>query len=82
MLKEAEVVIPMESMVNLEAEKKRLEKEIEQSQAEIIRLEARLNNEAFLTKAPAAVVDKERDKLGVVKDRLGRLKQEFTRLQP
>ncbi len=80
-LKETEVVIPMESMVNLEAERKRLEKEIEQIQAEIVRLEVRLNDRAFLTRAPAAIVDKEQDKLGVIKDKLERLKQQLTRLQ-
>ncbi|MFC2006292.1 valine--tRNA ligase [Chloroflexota bacterium] len=80
-LKETEVVIPMASMVNLEAERKRLEKEIEQNQAEAGRLEVRLNNKAFLTKAPAVVVDKERDKLGLVNDKLERLKQQLARLQ-
>jgi valyl-tRNA synthetase len=80
-LTEAEVVIPMASMVDLEAEKKRLEREVEQSQAEVVRLEARLNNRDFLTRAPEAVVAKERDKLGVVKDRLERLKQQMARLQ-
>ncbi len=68
-------------MVDLEAERKRLEKEIEQNQAEIARLEARLKDRTFLTKAPAAIVAKERDKLGVVKDKLERLKQQLTRLQ-
>ncbi len=80
-LKESEVVIPMESMVDLEAERKRLEKEIEQSQAEIARLEARLKDKAFLTKAPAAVVDKERDKLVVRKDKLERLKEQLIRFK-
>ncbi|MFC1985548.1 valine--tRNA ligase [Chloroflexota bacterium] len=80
-LKEVEVVIPMESMVNLEAEKERLAKEIAQSQAEVARLEARLNDKAFLAKAPASVIDKERDRLGIVKDKMERLKQQLTRLQ-
>ena len=80
-LKEAEVKIPMESMVDLEAERKRLEKEIEQSQVEIVRLETSLNNRDFLAKAPAVVVNKERDKLGVAKDRLERLKQQLTAFQ-
>jgi len=80
-LKETEVKIPMESMVDLEAERKRLGREVEQSQAEVARLEARLNNRDFLTRAPATVVDKERDKLGVVKDKLERLRQQLTRLQ-
>ena len=80
-LKEAEVVIPMESIVDLEAERKRLEKEIEQNQAQIARLEARLDDRVFLAKAPSAIVDRERDKLGVIKDKLERLKQQLTRLQ-
>ena len=76
-LKESEVVIPMESMVDLEAERKRLQKEIEETQNEVARLEARLKDKAFLSKAPAAVVDKERDKLAEKKDKLERLMQQI-----
>ena len=76
-LKETEVVIPMESMVDLAAEKKRLEKEIEQSQAEVARLEARLKDANFLSRAPAAVIEKEREKCYAIIDKLGRLKQEI-----
>ncbi len=75
-LKESEVVIPMESMVNLEVEKKRIRKEIEASQDEVARLESRLNDRAFLTKAPLAIVDKERQKLYTLTDKLERLKRE------
>ncbi|MFC1985196.1 valine--tRNA ligase [Chloroflexota bacterium] len=80
-LKEAEVVIPMESMFDMEAERKRLENEIAQDRDEAAHLEARLNDRAFLTKAPAAIVDKERDRLVVIKDKLERLKQQLARLQ-
>ncbi len=80
-LKEAVVVIPMESMVNLEAEKKRLQEEIERSQAEVARLEARLKDRAFLTKAPAAIVDKEQNKLATRKTKLERLKQQLSKYQ-
>ncbi|MDI6815213.1 MAG: class I tRNA ligase family protein, partial [Dehalococcoidales bacterium] len=76
-LKETKVVIPMENMVNLEAERKRLKKEIEQSQAEIARLETRLKDKAFLTRAPAAIVDKEHQKLATAKDKLERLKSAY-----
>jgi valyl-tRNA synthetase len=76
-LKESEVVIPMESMVNLEAERKRLQKEVERSQAEVAQLKGRLRDEAFLTKAPAAIVDKERQKLYTLTDKLERLKQQI-----
>ncbi|GAJ07712.1 unnamed protein product, partial [marine sediment metagenome] len=75
-LKESEVVIPMEGMVNLDAERKRMQREIEATQTEVARLEARLNDRQFLTKAPSAIVDKERDKLALRRDKLARLKQE------
>jgi len=76
-LKETEVVIPMESIIDVEAEKKRLQKEIEQNQTEVARLQARLSDQAFLTKAPAAVIDKERQRLYTLTDKLGRLKQQI-----
>jgi valyl-tRNA synthetase len=79
-LKEVEVVLPMESMFDLEVERKRLHKEIEQLQAAVTRLDARLKDSAFLDRAPAAVIDKERDKLAIRNDRLKRLKEQFTRL--
>ncbi|MCJ7425874.1 MAG: hypothetical protein MUO17_01845 [Dehalococcoidales bacterium] len=75
MLKSSEVIIPMESMVDLKAERKRLEGEIAQSQALIASLEERLKDKAFLSKAPAAVVAKEREKLAERKDKLERLRQ-------
>jgi valyl-tRNA synthetase len=80
-LKETEVVIPMESMVDLEAERKRLQQEIEQIQAEVARLEARLKDKAFLTKAPAAVVDKEQNRLSTRRSKLERLKQQLIKYQ-
>ncbi|GAG58646.1 unnamed protein product, partial [marine sediment metagenome] len=80
-LKELEVVIPMEGMVNLDAERKRMQREIEASQAEVARLEARLNDRQFLTKAPSAIVNKERDKLALRRDKLDRLKQESLNLK-
>jgi len=76
-LKEAEVVIPMASMFDLEAEKKRIQKEIEQNQAQVTRLETRLKDKAFLAKAPAAVIEKERQKLHTLTDKLERLKQQI-----
>jgi valyl-tRNA synthetase len=76
-LKDSEVVIPMESMVDLEAERKRLEKEIEETRNEVARLEARLKDKAFLSKAPTVVVDKERQKLATSKDKLKKLVQQI-----
>ena len=59
----ATVYIPLAEMIDLGEEKKRLEKEAEKTKGEIERLEKKLQNEGFLAKAPAAVVEAERAKL-------------------
>jgi valyl-tRNA synthetase len=80
-LKGIEVVIPMQSMVDIEAEKRRVQKEIEQLQSEVVRLEGRLNDEAFLSKAPAQVVDKERANLAGKQEKLDKLKEHLAHLE-
>jgi valyl-tRNA synthetase len=79
-LTQATVVIPMASMFDAEAEKKRIDKELGQIQGETDRLEARLNDEAFLTRAPAEVIEKERQKLYTLKDKLEKLQLQRSRL--
>ncbi len=79
-LTQATVAIPMASMFDMEAERKRIEKDMEQTQAEVNRLEARLKDKAFLTKAPAAVVEKEKSKLYTLNEKLEKLKQQKSRL--
>ncbi len=49
---------------------------MEQVQTEVARLETRLNDKAFLTKAPPAVIEKERQRLYNLADKLERLKQQ------
>lgn len=55
--------LPLEDLIDLEEEKKRLADEIKHYQAEINRCEQKLSNEGFVAKAPKAVVDKEKEKL-------------------
>lgn len=74
-LKGAEVVIPMASMIDLEAEKERIERETKELTSQITRLEKMLSNEGFISKAPPAVVGKERQKLEEYKDKLARIKE-------
>jgi valyl-tRNA synthetase len=70
----------MSSMFDMEAERMRLQKEIDQCQAEMERLKVRLDNQEFLAKAPESVIDKERQKLYTVIDRLERLKEQISKL--
>jgi valyl-tRNA synthetase len=73
-----EVYLPLAGILDLEAERARLQEEIEYSQAKVIRLESRLTNRDFITKAPSAVVERERSELEVQRDKLRKLRERLT----
>jgi valyl-tRNA synthetase len=79
-LAHATVVIPMASMYDLDTERKRIEKDLEQTRAEVERLEARLKNTEFLSKAPPAVVEKEKQRLYTLTEKLTKLKLQISGL--
>jgi len=79
-LKEAEVVLPLAGMVDQLAEEQRLLKEGEEIKGRIAQLKARLRDKAFLSKAPAQVIEKEKQKLAMLEDKLKRLHQELAQL--
>jgi valyl-tRNA synthetase len=57
------VLIPMAGLIDKEAELTRLDKTIEKLKKEADRVRGKLNNENFVSKAPAAVIEKEQAKL-------------------
>jgi len=59
----ATAYIPLADIIDFEAEKARLTRELEKATGEIERIAKKLSNEGFVAKAPAAVVDAERAKL-------------------
>ena len=58
----SEVYVPLEGMIDLDQERDRLRKEIEQKEDFLGSVEKKLNNHQFVTKAPDEVVEKERKK--------------------
>jgi valyl-tRNA synthetase len=79
-LKEAEVVVPLAGMVDRLAEEQRLVKESGEIKERIAQLDARLRDKAFLSKAPAQVIEKEKQKLAMFEDKLKRLHHELSQL--
>ncbi|ABB15424.1 valine--tRNA ligase [Carboxydothermus hydrogenoformans] len=78
------IYLPLKDLIDLEKEKERLNKELKKVLAEIERLNQKLNNPGFLAKAPAEVVNKEREKLTafyrekeVLEQRIGMLSHEL-----
>jgi valyl-tRNA synthetase len=58
-----ELLIPMEGLIDTEAEILRLKKEILKIEKEIERAESKLANAAFVKKAPLEIIDQERQRL-------------------
>ncbi|ORW06156.1 valine--tRNA ligase [Mycobacterium kyorinense] len=59
--------------IDVEAERRRLEKDLAAAQKELAGTSAKLDNSAFLDKAPAAVVDKIRDRQRVAREEVDRI---------
>jgi len=58
-----EIMVPLAGLIDVGAEVARLEKEIDKLQKDTQRLAGKLSNAKFVERAPAEVVDKEREKL-------------------
>ena len=78
---EMKVLIPMAGLIDKDAELARLAKEIEKLEKDIARTEGKLANENFTAKAPAAVVEKEREKLKEASASLQQLKQQQEKIE-
>ena len=76
----AKMYIPMAEIVDLEKERARLEKEKENAEKEIARVNGKLSNASFTDKAPAAVVEAERAKLVKYTELLENVKDMLARL--
>ncbi len=76
----AEAIIPMSSLVDIDKEKARIQKEIERLNGDIQRYSSKLNNAGFLAKAPQNVVDEERKKLDSATDMLAKLTERLSQL--
>ncbi len=77
---EMKVLIPMAGLIDKDAELKRLDKEIARLSDDVSRTQTKLTNPAFVDKAPAAVVQKERDKLAEHATAIGNLQTQRERI--
>lgn len=57
-----EIRVPMAGVIDIEAELKRLDKEIERQEKEVAKLGGKLSNKSFTERAPADIVEAERHK--------------------
>ncbi|NPV88463.1 valine--tRNA ligase [Coprothermobacteraceae bacterium] len=73
--------VPLEGLVDVEAERKRLSKKKAELESQIRVYENRLNNENFLSKAPREVVEKQKEELGALEQSLALVNRRLEELE-
>jgi valyl-tRNA synthetase len=76
-----EIFLPLAGLVDIERERERIAAELEKTRLEIARVERLLSNQGFVSKAPAEVVNRERDKLEEHGQRYTKLEERLKSLQ-
>jgi valyl-tRNA synthetase len=77
---ETELLVPLKDIVDLDAERQRLGKEQARSEKEIALAEKKLGNEKFVSRAPAEVVAKERERVEEARAKLLKVEEALARL--
>jgi valyl-tRNA synthetase len=76
----AELFLPLEGVIDLQRERERLRQEINRLEGQVRAGESKLDNEQFVRKAPADVVERERDKVRTQREQLDKLKAKLALL--
>ncbi|MCL2169332.1 MAG: valine--tRNA ligase [Defluviitaleaceae bacterium] len=76
----AEIFMPLADLVDFAKERARLEKEVEKLTKEVERVTSKLNNQGFVAKAPAHLIDEERAKEAKYLEMLEGVKQQLAQL--
>ncbi|MFD2229889.1 valine--tRNA ligase [Alkalimarinus sediminis] len=78
---EMEVLVPMAGLIDKDAEIARLSKEVEKVSKELQRLQGKLSNEKFISKAPEDVVEKEKAKLSDAQGTFDKLNEQLEKIK-
>ena len=76
-----EIFVPLEGLIDLSAERQRLEKEIARLNQLVESIEKKLGNPQFVERAPKDVVQKEREKQANFRTSLEKLQQSLQQLR-
>jgi valyl-tRNA synthetase len=77
---DANFALPLAGVIDLAAEKVRLEKDVTKLEAEISQIDKKLGNEQFVAKAPEEVIEEQRARRDTAADRRQRILESLTRL--
>ena len=77
---DAVLYLPMDELVDRDAERERLSKELAATESEIARAEGKLANSSFVDRAPAKLVEAEKEKLAKFTEKAAQLRQAIAKL--
>lgn len=77
---DAKIFIPMGDLVDFEAEKKRLEKELTQAQDKLDFINKKLSNPGFVNKAPEKVVAQNKEDAAKIEEKISNIKNSINTL--
>jgi valyl-tRNA synthetase len=75
-----QILVPMAGLIDVEAERERLQKRRDKAATELAKIEAKLGNASFVDRAPEAVVAKERERQEGLQRDLSQLDTQITKL--
>ncbi|MEE4145561.1 MAG: valine--tRNA ligase [Halieaceae bacterium] len=78
---ELEILVPMAGLIDRDAELQRLGREIEKLEKDLTRIKGKLGNASFVAKAPAAVVEKEQEKMEAQQQALDTLQEQQRQIE-
>jgi valyl-tRNA synthetase len=73
--------LPLKGVIDLSAERARLEKEIAKTDADIKRVDAKLSNDKFVANAPEEIVEEEKEKREAALERKAKILEAIERLK-
>lgn len=77
----AEIYLPLEGLIDIDKEIARLEAELEKLNKEVERVDKKLSNQGFVSKAPAHVVEAEKEKQKDYMEKREKVKERIAELQ-
>jgi valyl-tRNA synthetase len=77
---DAKIFIPMGDLVDFDAERARLKKELANAEKQLESITIKLANEGFVSKAPAAVIEAQRDTGEKLRDKIDMLNESLSKI--
>jgi valyl-tRNA synthetase len=80
LLGDMRLLVPMKGLIDVDAERARLDKQMEKTRAELAKANGKLSNEKFVNNAPEAVVTQERQRVAEFEKTITQLTEQLEKL--